>query len=87
MIVITEEKLDTLFTSFKKAKLNIARPSNILFFKENESWKISLFFNSSEYLKRSCYMVLKPLFIFLKEEVYKQTQNQPPIIWEINRES
>jgi hypothetical protein len=87
MITISEKDLDALFLSFRRSKLNIARPSKIHINKIENSWKISLVFNSSEYLKRSCYVVLKPLFTFLKQEICKQTRDSSPVIWEIIRES
>ncbi len=87
MITISEKDLDTLFLSFRKSKLNIARPFKISIDKIENSWKISLFFQSSEYLKRSSYFVLKPLFNFLKQEIYRQTQDSSPVVWGIVRES
>ena len=87
MIITSEKDLDSLFLSFRKTKLNIARPSKICIDKIQNSWKISLSFSSSEYLKRSSYFALKPLFNFLKQEIYKQTQDSSPVIWEIVRES
>ena len=86
MINIPEKELDDLFASFRKNKQIIARPSNICITLKKENWKISLTYNSSAYLKASNYVVLKPLWNFLKEKIKEQTPSLLPITWEIIRE-
>lgn len=87
MIIIPEKELEDLYTSFKKTKKIIARPSNINIYQENQTWKICLVFGPTVYQKASAYCVLKPLWDFLKQQIFLQTQIKLPITWEIIRES
>ena len=83
-IFISEESYDEVFKSVRKQKLIVARPESINITEEKGIFKVSLTLRPGTYRFASTYTAYKPLFRFIKDQIFEQTGLQKvQIHWEI----